>query len=120
MPSVCTWRPNRSRRSGFSFFSAFDERLDALRHLEPRRAARALAEIARHLAQVRRARIFGRIDTVSEPWNLLLAGELAAHQLVDPLGDRRLAELEEHPHDVGIGAAVQRSLERADGRNDWE
>src|SRR5262249_42314185 len=43
-----------------------DEALDPLRHLEPDRLAGALAEIARHLAQVRRARILGVIHAVAE------------------------------------------------------
>src|SRR3954468_377426 len=60
---------------------SFDERLDALRHLEPDGLPRALTEIAGHPAQVRGAGIFGVIDTMSEPGDLLLARELRAYGL---------------------------------------
>ena len=54
-----------------------DQRLDALRHLEPPGVAGALAELLRHLAQVRRPRILGVVDAVAEAGNLLLARQLA-------------------------------------------
>src|SRR2546423_2060845 len=47
-----------------------DERLDALRHLAPRGVAGALAELLRHLPQVRRPRILGAIHAVPEARNL--------------------------------------------------
>ena len=66
-----------------------DQRLDALRHLEPVRLAGALAEIARHLPQVRRARILGVVDAVAEAGNLLLARQLGADDLLGLLGPAR-------------------------------
>ena len=81
-------------------------------------AAGALAEIARHLAQVRGPRVFGLVDAMAEAGDLLLARELAANEVVDALAARVLAEVEQHPHHVGVGAAVQRPFERADRRDD--
>ena len=81
-----------------------------------RGCAGALAELLRHLAQVRRARILGVVDAVAEAGNLLLARQLRADDLLDLLGRRVRADLEQHPHDVGVGAAVQRPLQRADRR----
>ena len=52
------------------------QRLDALRHLEPDRLTRALSQIARHLAQMRRARIFRVVDPMAEAGNLFLLREL--------------------------------------------
>ena len=63
---------------------------------------------------MRRARIFGAIDAVPEARNLLFSGELRADHILDLLVGDVLPEFEQHVHDVGIGAAVQRALERAD------
>ena len=93
-------------------------RLDALRHLEPLRVAGLLAELLRHPPQVRRARILGAVDAMAEAGDLLLARELAADVGVDALGGRVLPDLEQHLHHFGVGAAVQRSLERADAGHD--
>ena len=90
---------------------ALHQRFDALRHLEPVRLARPLAELARHLAQMRGPRILGVIHAMAEAGNLLLARQLCADDLVHPLRSGVLANLEQHPHHVGIGAAVQRSLQ---------
>ena len=95
-----------------------DQRLDALRHLEPDRLAGALAEIARHLAQVRRARILGVVDAVTEAGNLFLPRQLGADDFFGLLDRRVGADLEQQPHHVGVGAAVQRALQRADRADD--
>ena len=100
-----------------------DQRLDPLRHLEPLRLAGALPEIARHLPQVRRARILGVVHAVAEAGDLLLARQLGADDLFGLLERRVRADLEQQPHDVGVGAAVQRPLQRRrspadDGRVD--
>src|SRR5436190_14915628 len=50
---------------GIQLLLAGDQLLDAARHLEPRRVPGALAEVLRHLAQVRRARVLGTIDAVA-------------------------------------------------------
>ena len=74
----------------------------------------AFAELLRHLAEVRRARILGPVDAVAEAGDLLLARELVLHVRVDAFGGRVLADLEQHLHDVLVRAAVQRALQRAD------
>jgi hypothetical protein len=53
-----------------------------------------------------------------EAGNLLLPRELGADELIDALPCCGLAELEEHLHHFGVRAAVERALERADGRDD--
>ena len=67
---------------------------------------------------MRRARILRAIHAMAESGNLDLARQLAANRLVDALGRRVLADLDEQPHHIGIRAAVERSLERADGADD--
>src|SRR5207237_244550 len=57
------------------------ERFDPLRHRKPLRLAGALAEVLRHLPEVRGARILSVVDTVAEAGNLLLARELCANRL---------------------------------------
>src|SRR3954451_4840540 len=96
-----------------------DEMFDPLRHLVPAHVAGALTELPGHLPQVRRARIFRAIDAVTEAGDLHLPRKLSANGLVDPLGRRILADLDQQAHHVGIGAAVQGTLQRAnraDGR----
>ena len=67
---------------------------------------------------MRRAGIFGPVHAVAEAGNLDLARQLPANRIVDALGTRVLADLDEQPHHVGIRAAVQRPLERADRSDD--
>src|SRR5258706_9956129 len=107
---------------GVQLFFVLHERFDALRHLEPDRLTGPLAEIARHLPEVRGARIFRVIHAMSETGNLFLASELGPDDLFGLVEARGGTDLEQHPHDVGVGATVQRPLERAnrgdDGRMD--
>ena len=97
---------------------ALHQRLDALRHVPPGRMPGAAAEVLRHLPQVRGARVFGLVDAMAEARDLLLARELALHEVVDAVAAGVLAEIEQHLHHLGVGAAVQRALQRADGRDD--
>ena len=55
---------------------------------------------------------------MAEAGDLLLALQLAAHEAVDALGRGVLADLEQHLHHLGVGAAVQRPLQRADAGDD--
>src|SRR4030095_2034074 len=50
----------------------------------------------------------------AEAGYLFLARELVADGRLDPIGWRVDAELEQHLHDVGVRAAVQRTLEGGD------
>ncbi len=51
---------------------------------------------------------------MAESRNLVLARQLAADEIVHAIAARRLPQLEEHFHDVGVGPHVQRSFECAD------
>ena len=72
----------------------------------------------RHLTQVRRARILGVVHAVAETGDLHLAREHAAHDLVDALARRGLPQIEQQLHHFGVGAAVERPLQGADGAGD--
>ena len=55
---------------------------------------------------------------MAEARDLLLARQLARARIVERLAGLPSRRLEQHLHDVLVGAAVQRALERADGRDD--
>ena len=74
--------------------------------------AGAFAEFFGKLPQVRGARIFGAIHAVAEPGNLHLVRQLFAYLIYR--GIRFRIDFEQEPDHVFIGAAVQRSLQRAD------
>ena len=70
------WLPSKSRHwhSGSSLL--FDQRLDALRELEPNRLPGPLTKIAGHLTQVRGARILRVIHAVAKAWNFSFLASL--------------------------------------------
>ncbi len=78
--------------------------------------AGVLAELLAHLAQVGGAGVFGLVDAVAEAGDLLLGGQHILH-VFDGIG-AGLVDGVEQAHDAFVGAAVQRSLERADGAGD--
>ena len=88
------------------------------RYLEPRGLPCPMPQVARHLAQVGRARILGVVHPMAETWNLLLPRELRPHELLDSLRGRCRADVQEHPHHVGVRPPVQRPLEGANGADD--
>ncbi len=47
-----------------------------------------------------------------------MRASLRPHELLGPFGTGVLADVEQHLHDVGVRAAVQRPLQRADGADD--
>ena len=92
--------------------------LDDLGHAEPAGLPRLLAEVPRHPAQVGGAGVLGAVDAVAEAGHPALAGEHAADGVLDPPVVRVAADGEQHPHDGGVGPAVQGALQRRDPRHD--
>ena len=62
-----------------------------------------------------RPRILGVVDAVAEAHDPLLLGERVLDPRLRPVD---VPDLQEHPHDADVRAAVQRPLERADARDD--
>ena len=98
---------------GVELLLSLYEVLDLLRVFEPLRIAARMAQVARHLSQVRGARIFRAVYAVSEARDFLLLGQHRFDVLdrVHAVGVDFLKDLE----DGFVRAPVQRSLERADG-----
>src|ERR1700730_2759450 len=85
--------------------------LDLLRHLEPLGLAGALAELLAELLEHRGPRVIDLVYAMPEAHHPLLL----VQRLPDPFfGTIDAADLLQHLHDRGVGAAVKRSLERPD------
>ena len=89
--------------------------LDDAGHFIPLQVAGLPAQFLGEAAQVRRPGIFRLVDAVTESGDFRPGGQLLP-DVVRGQGD--LPDLVEHVHHVLVGAAVQRSFERADGRRD--
>ena len=76
----------------------------------------ASAELAGHAAEMGRAGVFGGVDAVAEAGDLFLAGEHAA-DVLDGVGAGFVDGVEEL-HGGLVGAAVEGTLEGADGAGD--
>src|SRR6185503_21048051 len=79
---------------------------------------RPLPEVARHVPQGRGPRVFGVIDPMSETGNLLFPRQLAADDFLGLLGRGGRTNVEQQAHDVRVGAAVERALQRRDRGDD--
>ncbi len=88
---------------------------DPLRHPDPLRLAQFLAQLYRHLLQMRRARIERLVNAMADAHDLFLLRELLLDVGVDPIFR---ADFLQHLDDAFIRAAVERTLQRPDRGRD--
>src|SRR5207244_6552789 len=88
---------------------------DALAHADPFRFADFFAQLDRHGAKVRRARVERFVNTMPDPHDFLFLRKLIVYIRVHLVFASNFFE---HVNDAFICAAVQRTLERADRGRD--
>jgi hypothetical protein len=83
------------------------------RDLQQRILAHQIEDVVRHFLDDAGARIVVLVDAVPEPHQLGFTGLYTLDELGNPL---YRANFHQHAHDFFVGAAVQRAVERGDGR----